>query len=53
MVFMLTRLFPPATPQNECLIRTSTATHTKELMDKAMDIIAKVLHELPDFEEDQ
>lgn len=47
-------VIPPATPQNECLIRTSyTATHTKELMDKAMDIIAKVLHELPDFEEDQ
>lgn len=47
-------VIPPATPPKECLIRTSyTATHTKELMDKAMDIIARVLNELPEFEEDQ
>jgi 8-amino-7-oxononanoate synthase len=46
-------VLPPATPANECLIRTSyTATHTKPLMDKAMDIIAQVLADLPDdFEE--
>jgi len=34
----------PAVPENECVIRVSLmATHTKELIDKALDIIAKVL----------
>ena len=40
-------VLPPATPVGECLIRTSyTATHTKELMDEAADIIAEVFKEL-------
>ncbi len=35
---------PPATPQNECLLRTSyMATLTEPLLDEAMDIIQKVL----------
>jgi 8-amino-7-oxononanoate synthase len=35
---------PPATPQNECLLRTSyMATLTEPLLDEAMDIIRKVL----------
>ena len=39
-------VLPPATPVGECLIRTSyTATHTKELMDEAADIILKVFKE--------
>jgi 8-amino-7-oxononanoate synthase len=43
---------PPATPEGECLIRTSyTSTHTKELMDEAVDIIADVLNSLPKDEE--
>lgn len=47
-------VLPPATPPGECLIRTSyTATHTKELMDQAMDKIVAVLENLPFFEEDQ
>ena len=45
-------VLPPATPEGECLIRTSyTSTHTKELMDEAIDIIAEVLNNLPDDEE--
>jgi 8-amino-7-oxononanoate synthase len=40
-------VLPPATPEGECLIRTSyMATHTPELMDKAMDIIAEVFKEV-------
>jgi 8-amino-7-oxononanoate synthase len=40
-------VLPPATPENECLIRTSLmATHTKEILDNAMDIIAKTLKEI-------
>ena len=40
-------VLPPATPPGECLIRTSyTATHTKELMDEAADIIRDVFAEL-------
>jgi len=40
-------VLPPATPANECLIRTSyTATHTEELMDEAADKIKEVLTEL-------
>lgn len=35
---------PPATPQNECLLRTSyMATLTETLLDEAMDIIKSVL----------
>jgi 8-amino-7-oxononanoate synthase len=42
---------PPATPEGECLIRTSyTSTHTKALMDEAVDIIAGVLNNLPEDE---
>ena len=45
-------VLPPATPQNECLIRTSyTATHTEELMDEAADKIKEVLVELGIIEE--
>ena len=45
-------VLPPATPVGECLIRTSyTATHTKELMDEAADIIADVFRELKLIEE--
>lgn len=40
-------VLPPATPANECLIRTSyTATHTEELMDEAADKIKETLVEL-------
>ena len=40
-------VLPPATPPGECLIRTSyTATHTRELMDEAADIIRDVFAEL-------
>jgi len=46
-------VLPPATTPGECLIRTSyTATHTKKLMDEAMDIIADVLLNLPKFDEE-
>ena len=46
-------VLPPATPEGKCLIRTSyTATHTKELMDEAADIIAEVLKSLPESEEE-
>ncbi len=41
----------PSVPVGEAIIRTSyTATHTKELMDEAADIIQKVFAELPDCE---
>ena len=40
-------VLPPATPEGECLIRTSyTATHTKELIDEAADKILAVFKEL-------
>ncbi|MDD4184310.1 MAG: aminotransferase class I/II-fold pyridoxal phosphate-dependent enzyme [Candidatus Izemoplasmatales bacterium] len=46
-------VLPPATPEGECLIRTSyTSTHTKELMDEAVDIIADVLHNLPENDDE-
>ena len=39
-------VIPPATPADECLIRTSyMATHTYELLDEALDIIEKVIKE--------
>lgn len=42
-------VLPPATPEGECLIRTSyTSTHTKNLMDEAIEIIADVLNNLPE-----
>lgn len=45
-------VLPPATPIGECLIRTSyTATHTKELMDIAIDKIVEVLTSLEGLEE--
>ena len=46
-------VLPPATPEGECLIRTSyTSTHTKALMDEAVNIISKVLHSLPESDEE-
>ena len=37
-------VIPPATPEGECLLRTSyMASHTEPLLDEAMDIIAGVL----------
>jgi len=46
-------VIPPAAPEGECLIRTSyTSTHTHELMDEAIDIIADVLNNLPINDED-
>jgi len=44
-------VLPPATPEGECLIRTSyTATHTKKLMDEAIHTIVEVLTTLPETE---
>ncbi|XMB72810.1 aminotransferase class I/II-fold pyridoxal phosphate-dependent enzyme [Mycoplasmatota bacterium WC30] len=46
-------VIPPAAPEGECLIRTSyTSTHTKELMDEAINIIADVLKKLPKTDEE-
>ena len=39
-------VLPPATPPGQCLIRTTyTATHKKEELEEAADIIAKVFAE--------
>ena len=39
-------VLPPATPPGECLLRTSyMATHTNEILDEAMEIIASVIKE--------
>jgi len=39
-------VLPPATAPDECLLRTSLmASHTEELLDEAMDIIARVVKE--------
>lgn len=39
-------VLPPAAPANECLLRVSLmATHTRELIDEAVDIIEGVLRE--------
>ncbi|HOP56893.1 MAG TPA: aminotransferase class I/II-fold pyridoxal phosphate-dependent enzyme [Bacillota bacterium] len=46
-------VLPPAAPEGECLIRTSyTATHTEALMDEAIEIIADVLNNLPESDEE-
>ncbi len=46
-------VLPPAAPEGECLIRTSyTSTHSKELMDEAIEIIADVLNNLPKSDEE-
>lgn len=40
-------VIPPATPEGECLLRTSfMASHTEALLDEAMDIIADVFKTL-------
>ena len=39
-------VLPPATPEHECLLRTSyMATHTTALLDEALDILERVLAE--------
>lgn len=39
-------VLPPATPEGQCLLRTSyTATHTHEQMDRAVKVIVKVFAE--------
>ena len=39
-------VIPPATPADECLLRTSyMATHTVELLDEALDVIERVIKE--------
>ncbi len=39
-------VLPPATPPGQCLVRTTyTSTHTKEALEEAADIIAKVFAE--------
>ena len=39
-------VLPPATPPGQCLVRTTyTTTHTKEVLEEAADIIAKVFEE--------
>lgn len=41
----------PAAPEGECLIRTSySSTHSKELITKALGIIAETLNEVPEDE---
>lgn len=45
-------VLPPATKPGECLIRTSfMTTHTKEIINKAINIISDVLNNLPSEEE--
>ncbi len=42
---------PPATPPNECLLRTSLmATHTRPIIDEAVEIISRVLGEYQIYE---
>ena len=39
-------VLPPATPPGQCLVRTTyITTHTKEVLEEAADIIAKVFDE--------
>ncbi|MFZ9139111.1 MAG: aminotransferase class I/II-fold pyridoxal phosphate-dependent enzyme [Bacilli bacterium] len=41
-------VIPPAAPEGQCLIRTSyTATHTKPLIDEAVEIIDEILKKVP------
>ena len=41
-------VLPPAAPEGECMIRTSyMATHTKEILNEAADIINEVISSLP------
>ncbi|MGA0097787.1 MAG: aminotransferase class I/II-fold pyridoxal phosphate-dependent enzyme [Bacilli bacterium] len=41
-------VIPPAAPEGQCLIRTSyTATHTKALIDEAVEVIDQVLKQVP------
>ena len=45
-------VLPPATPPGQCLVRTTyTSTHTKEALEEAADIIAKVFKEFGLIEE--
>lgn len=45
-------VLPPASPEGECIIRTSyMSTHTFELLDEAADIIHEVLSQLPENDE--
>lgn len=45
---------PPATPKGECLIRVSLmATHTHDIIDKAVEIIAGVVNNFPEIEGDE
>ena len=45
---------PPATPKGECLIRVSLmATHTHEIIDKAVEVIAKIVLNFPEIEGDE
>lgn len=46
-------VLPPAAPEGECMIRTSyMATHTKEILEEAADIINDVISNLPMEDED-
>lgn len=47
-------VIPPATPKGECLIRVSLmATHTHEIIDKAVEIIANIVLNYPEIEGDE
>ena len=44
-------VLPPATPADECLLRTSyMATHTEAILDEALDIIERVIGHTADKE---
>ena len=46
-------VLPPASPEGQCMIRTSyTATHTKDQMDEAAAIISEVLYKIPSKDEE-
>lgn len=47
-------VIPPATPKGECLIRVSLmATHTHEIIDKAVEVIANLVLNYPEIEGDE
>lgn len=47
-------VIPPATPKGECLIRVSLmATHTHDIIDKAVEAIAAVVLNYPEIEGDE